>query len=128
MTQISLLLALCLPLLAAAADRAPLELEARIPLGEVSGRIDHLGVDVARQRLYVSELGNDSIGVIDLKNRSVLRTIAGFKEPQGIGYEQGSDLIFVATAGDGAVTMLRGAAASLWVFRPAEQCIACRAQ
>ena len=36
----------------------PLILEAKIPLGEVSGRIDHLGIDVKRQRLFVAELGN----------------------------------------------------------------------
>jgi hypothetical protein len=34
---------------------APLVLEAKIPLGEVSGRIDHLGIDVKRQRLFAAE-------------------------------------------------------------------------
>jgi hypothetical protein len=43
----------------------PLILEAKIPLGEVSGRIDHLGIDVKRQRLLVAELGNNSLGVVD---------------------------------------------------------------
>src|SRR5438309_11569047 len=36
----------------------PLVLEAKIPLGDVSGRIDHLSVDVKRQRLFVVEPGN----------------------------------------------------------------------
>ena len=44
----------------------PLILEAKIPLGQVSGRIDHLGVDLKRQRLFVAELGNNSLGVVDL--------------------------------------------------------------
>jgi hypothetical protein len=39
----------------------PLILEAKIPLGPVSGRIDHLGIDVKRQRLLVAELGNNSL-------------------------------------------------------------------
>jgi len=43
----------------------PLILEAKIPLGEVSGRIDHLGIDVKRQRLLVAELGNNSLGGVD---------------------------------------------------------------
>jgi hypothetical protein len=43
----------------------PLELEAKIPLGPVSGRIDHLTVDLKRQRLFVAELGNDAIGVVN---------------------------------------------------------------
>jgi len=38
---------------------APLILEAKIPLGQVSGRIDHLGIDVKRRRLLVAELGVD---------------------------------------------------------------------
>jgi hypothetical protein len=33
---------------------APLVLEAKIPLGEVSGRIDHLSIDMKRQRLFVA--------------------------------------------------------------------------
>ena len=36
----------------------PLILEAKIPVGQVSGRIDHLGIDLKRQRLLVAELGN----------------------------------------------------------------------
>jgi hypothetical protein len=37
-------------------------LEAKIPVGQVSGRIHHLGIDVKRQRLLVAELGNNSLG------------------------------------------------------------------
>ena len=44
----------------------PLILEAKIPLGDVSGRIDHMALDRARGRLFVAELGNDSLGVVDL--------------------------------------------------------------
>jgi hypothetical protein len=53
---------------------APLVLERKIPLGEVSGRIDHLGVDVQRQRLFVAELGNDSLGVVDLASGTARTT------------------------------------------------------
>jgi hypothetical protein len=60
---------------------APLVLEAKIPLGQVRGRIDHLAVDVARQRLFVAELGNDTVGVVDLAHHVVLRTLTGLHEP-----------------------------------------------
>ena len=53
----------------------PLALEAKIPLGDVSGRIDHLGIDVKRRRLFVAELGNDSLGVVDLGAGKLWRTI-----------------------------------------------------
>jgi hypothetical protein len=44
------------------ADAEPLQLERKIPLGDVRGRIDHLAFDPARQRLLVAELGNDTVG------------------------------------------------------------------
>ena len=90
------------------ASPAPLVTESKVPLGNVRGRIDHLAVDVARQRLYVAELGNDSIGVIDLKTRKLIRTLSGFRQPQGIAYDESTDMVIVANAGDGSVRFLRG--------------------
>jgi YVTN family beta-propeller protein len=86
----------------------PLVLETKIPLGQISGRIDHLGVDVNRQRLFVAELGNNSLGVVDLALAKVLRTISGLSEPQGVAYVPFADSVFVANAGDGSVHVLRG--------------------
>src|SRR5215471_8694556 len=83
-------------------------LEAKIPLGQVSGRIDHLGIDVKRQRLLVAELGNNSLGEVDLAAGKVLRRITGLSEPQGVAYVPSSDSVFVANAGDGSVRVLRG--------------------
>jgi hypothetical protein len=93
---------------AVAAD-LPLALESRIPLDDVVGRIDHLAVDPIRHRLYVAELGNGSIGVVDLEQRTLLRTLGGFAEPQGIAYEPTTDTLYVASGGDGSVSILRGA-------------------
>src|SRR5271169_2597314 len=56
---------------------ALLQLETKIPLGQVRGRIDHMAVDVKRQRLFVAELGNDSVGVVDLKEGKTVATISG---------------------------------------------------
>ncbi|HEY2538300.1 MAG TPA: hypothetical protein VGI28_02185 [Stellaceae bacterium] len=101
--------ALAAPLTALAQTAAaPLVLEAKIPLGPVSGRIDHLGVDVKRQRLFVAELGNNSLGVVDLAAGKVLRTIGGFREPQGVAYVPFADSVYVANAGDGSVRVLSG--------------------
>ena len=87
---------------------APLVLETKIPLGEVSGRIDHLGIDLRRERLFVAELGNDSLGVVDLAAGKVLRRIAGMSEPQGVAYIPSADSVYVANGGDGSVRVLRG--------------------
>jgi DNA-binding beta-propeller fold protein YncE len=94
----------CLP-----AAGEPLQLEAKIPLGSVAGRIDHMAIDLARHRLFVAELGNDSVGVVDLDARTVVRVIAGMKNPQGVAYLPSSDLLYVANARDGSVRFFRGA-------------------
>ncbi len=52
---------LALPGALAAAGPAPLVLERTIPLPDVAGRIDHMAVDLARKRLIVAELGNDTV-------------------------------------------------------------------
>jgi hypothetical protein len=85
-----------------------LTLIAKIPLGEVRGRIDHLAVDVAGKRLFVAELGNDSIGVVDLASGRIQQRITGLKEPQGVGYEPTTGTLYVANAGDGSVRLFRG--------------------
>jgi YVTN family beta-propeller protein len=90
------------------AEPGPLVLETRVALGEVKGRIDHLAADPGRQRLFVAELGNNTVGVIDLKERRVIRTIAGLREPQGVGYLPATDTLYVASAGDGSVRLFQG--------------------
>ncbi len=90
------------------AEMAPLQLEAKISLGDVRGRIDHMAVDLKRQRLFVAELGNDSVGIVDLANRKVIGRIPGLKEPQGVGYEPSTDMLYVANAGDGSVRIFEG--------------------
>ena len=42
---------------------APLTLEKTITLEKVEGRIDHMAVDVAGQRLFVAALGNNTVEV-----------------------------------------------------------------
>jgi DNA-binding beta-propeller fold protein YncE len=100
--------ALLLALAAAAqTPEPPLVLEAKIALGEVKGRLDHLGVDVKRRRLFVAELGNNTLGVIDL-TAGRASMVAGFSEPQGVAYVPFADSVYVANGGDGAVQVLRG--------------------
>jgi hypothetical protein len=91
-----------------AAAQAPLELEAKIPLGEVGGRIDHLAVDLAHDRLFVAELGNDTVGVVDLAQHRVAQRLDRLREPQGVGYAPAADTLVVADAKDGSVRLFAG--------------------
>ena len=96
------------PVTAQSTDIGPLQLETKIPLGDVRGRIDHMAVDLKRQRLFVAELGNDSVGIVDLPKRKLISRIPGLKEPQGVGYEPPTDILYVANAGDGSVRLFEG--------------------
>src|SRR6266571_6234794 len=74
---------------------APLQFEGKIPLGDVRGRIDHMAIDLPRRRLFVAELGNDSVGIVDLKNRKLIHTLGGLSEPQGVGYVPSMETLYV---------------------------------
>jgi YVTN family beta-propeller protein len=100
------LLGLLLPISAQA--QAPLVLETKIALGEVKGRIDHLAFDSKRKRLFVAELGNNSVSVVDINLSKVIQRISDVKEPQGIGYVDASDTVYVASGGDGTLRMFAG--------------------
>lgn len=84
-------------------NSASLGLVQTIPLSHVSGRIDHMDIDISGQRLFVAELGNDSVDVIDLKTGKRIISINGLHEPQGIAYVQDVNKVFVANGGDGTV-------------------------
>ena len=90
------------------ATNALLQLEAKVPLGAVSGRIDHMAIDLDRRRLFVAELGNDSVGIVDLNAKKVIHRISGLKEPQGVAYVKTNDLLYVANGGDGSVRYFAG--------------------
>jgi YVTN family beta-propeller protein len=87
----------------ASLNNKTLSLIQTILLPNVSGRIDHMDIDISGQRLFVAELGNNSIDVIDLKTGKRLNSITGLHEPQGIAYVQDVSKIFVANGGDGTV-------------------------
>ena len=74
---------------------------------DVSGRIDHMAVDLRRGRLFVAELGNNTVDVVDLAAGRAVHRISGLREPQGIGYAPAADVIAVANAGDGSVRSLQ---------------------
>jgi DNA-binding beta-propeller fold protein YncE len=90
------------------ADETLFLLERKIPLGEVRGRIDHLAVDLARNRLFVAELENDTVAVIDLDSYKVMQVISGLNKPQGLGYHASTDTLYVANGGDGTAAVFRG--------------------
>ena len=93
---------IALALFQVASGQAPLVLVQTIELPNVEGRIDHLAADVAAQRLYVAALGNNTVEVLDLKTGTHAKSLAGFREPQGIAVVADASMVAVANGqGDG---------------------------
>jgi hypothetical protein len=95
---------------AARAGEAPLRLIQTIPLPDGRGRIDHMALDPARQRLFVAELGNDSVAVVDLGAGKMTGRLTGVAEPQGVAYVPEFDRLFVTSGETGSVAVFAGAA------------------
>ena len=90
-------------------ESSALFLKTHIPLPNVNGRIDHLGVDVKGQRLFVAAVDNHTLEVVDLKSGQRIHTITDLAEPQGVFYDVSTNRLFVASAVDGVVKIYDGA-------------------
>jgi hypothetical protein len=87
------------PLRAIEPDAAPLRRVQTIPLAGPEGRLDHLALDPVHHRLFVANMPNSSLDVVDLEQSKLIRQVPGQREIQGIAYAVDLDLIFV---GDGS--------------------------
>jgi hypothetical protein len=86
----------------------PLQLVQKIPLPEIEGRIDHMALDLSRDRLLVAALASHRLELVDLEAHKVIHSILGLNEPQGVVYIPGLDRLFVADGGDGNVNAYDG--------------------
>jgi DNA-binding beta-propeller fold protein YncE len=91
---------------AAQDSQAALRLAAMIALPNVSGRIDHLGFDAARQHLFIAALGNDTVEVVDTARNVHLRSIPGFHEPQGIAVVADLNAVAIANGNSGTLQLV----------------------
>jgi DNA-binding beta-propeller fold protein YncE len=58
--------------------------------------------------LFVAELGNNSVGIVDVGQAKVLQVLGGLKEPQGVGFLTSTDTLYVANGGDGSLRLFQG--------------------
>src|SRR5262245_4857808 len=89
------------------AGQEPLALVGSIELPRVEGRIDHLGFDATRQHLFVAALGNNTVEVLDVKAGSHLKSLPGFREPQGIAVAPDAGLVAVANGQGEGLQLLK---------------------
>ncbi len=102
------LMFLCAVSPARPADELALTAGEVIELPTVSGRIDHLAIDLGRDRLYVAALGNDTVEVVDLKAAARKRSLHGFIDPQSAVYVPGLDRLFVSNGRGDHVDIIDG--------------------
>ena len=88
---------------------APLVLVRIIPMPDVEGRFDHMGVDAKSNRVLAAVYGNDSLEVLDVARGKRIQSIhAGFIKPQMALYLPESNRIVVSSEGDGSCKILDG--------------------
>src|SRR6476659_7374622 len=71
---------------AATASSQSLVLAQTIELPGVTGRIDHLDIDVEGNRLFVAALAAGSLEVLDLRTGKRTAQFGRLSEPQGVAY------------------------------------------
>jgi len=83
-------------------SKQPINLLQTIELPRVEGRIDHLAFDASSGRLFVAALGNNSVEIVDVVKAVHVKSLPGFREPQGIAIAKGASVVAVANGqGDG---------------------------
>jgi DNA-binding beta-propeller fold protein YncE len=94
----------------AAETTAPLRLVQRIPMPGVTGRMDHLGVDLAGSRVFAAALGENqnTVEVVDFKAGKRISSIKGQSKPQGVFYSAEFKRLFVANGDGGTYSVFRG--------------------
>ena len=76
-------------------ENAPVRRIQTIPLAGPAGRLDHLALDPVHHRLFVANMPNNSLDVVDLQQGKLLRQVPGQRGIQGIAYAADLDVIFV---------------------------------
>jgi hypothetical protein len=94
--------------LAADGEPATLQLLQTIRLKGATGRLDHLAIDGKHARLFVANLSNNSLDIVDLKAGKLLKQIPGQKKIQGIAYAPDLDRIYVGNGVGGQCNVFDG--------------------
>lgn len=76
-------------------SKAPFKLVQTIPLPGVDGFLDHMGVDIKGQRLFVPAEFQKVVAVVDLRTGKVVHTITGFDHPHTVLYRASLNELFI---------------------------------
>ena len=84
-------------------ETLPLVLVRVIPMPDVLGRFDHMGVDNKTNRVFAPVYGNDSVEVLDVARGRHIRSLKGeFDRPQMVLFLSDLNRFVVSNEGDGS--------------------------
>ena len=104
-----------LALLTSGQEKQALWLVQTIPLPGVKGRLDHMGVDLDKKRLFVAAVANNTLEVVDLTAGKVINSLAGFKDTQDALFLGGDFNKLYVSSLDGHVRVFQGE--SFWLVQ-----------
>jgi hypothetical protein len=94
--------------LRAGGEPATLKLVQTIPLKGAAGRLDHLALDAKQHRLFIANLSNNSLDVVDLKAGKLVRQVANQQKIQGVVYVSHLNRLFAGNGVDGVCNVFSG--------------------
>ncbi len=89
-------------------DKPTLRLVQTIPLSGVSGRLDHMAVDLEKKRLFVAAVANGTLEVLDLDAGKAINSIPGIKDTQDALFLGGQFNKLYVSSLDGTVRIFQG--------------------
>jgi hypothetical protein len=100
---------LCIPVIPAhGQDKTTLRLVQTIPMSGVSGRLDHMAVDLEKKRLFVAAVANGTLEVLDLDAGKVINSISGIKDAQDALFLGGQFNKLYVSSLDGTLRIYQG--------------------
>src|SRR5258706_2487581 len=85
-----------------ASNQTPLKLVGKYDFpSNVTGRFDHLLVDLKTQRMFTTPQSTKAVMVFDLKTREMIHTIAGIEIPHHLLYREDLNRLYVTDGGNG---------------------------
>jgi hypothetical protein len=100
---------------ASAQDKQALKLVRTISLPGVTGRLDHMGVDLEKKRLFVAAVSNNTLEVVDLIGGKPIKSLTGIKDAQDALFLGGDFNKLYVSSLDGHVRVFQGE--TLWLVQ-----------
>jgi hypothetical protein len=93
---------------ASAQEKPTLRLVQSIPLPGVKGRLDHMGIDLEKKRLFVAASDNNTLEVVDLTSEKVTNSLTGFNDTQDALFLGGDFNKLYVSSLDGHLKVFQG--------------------